>query len=361
MKYSMMFGAVTVLLLQLSCKNNPVEPLKDPRTYTWTIDTLAYPGSFQTSMRDIWASSPTNVYVVGHNDQNRGLMWHYDGTNWTDVKLSTTQGGNIQGPIDLSAIYGFGADNIFAVGKRIYDNPTPPPNFLDSSLIIHFDGRQWKEQRVQRGRVLKTIWGSSPSNLWTGGWTKYLYRYDGTIWKRDSLPITVQTDGFFQVDAFEGNASGEVFAIGNTHYNSLAKTIFYFFWRQKETWMLVDSFVVQPGLFQRKWGYADLWTSPSGKLYSCGGGVHEWNGASWARLFDHPNFLSRITGTSDDNIFVVGHLGTVLHFNGQDWYQYEQFADPNNVLSSVWTDGKEVIIVGETASFPQKTIIFRGK
>jgi photosystem II stability/assembly factor-like uncharacterized protein len=78
-------------------------------------------------------------------------------------------------------------------------------------------------------------------------------------------------------------------------------------------------------------------------------------------MFDHPNLLSRMTGTSDNNIFVVGHLGTVLHYNGVDWYQYEQFADLNKVLSSVWTDGKEVMIVGETATYPQKTLILHGR
>jgi hypothetical protein len=278
------------ILLQFGCNDNPVEPqFKDPRSYTWTIDTLAYPGSFQTSMRDIWASSPRDVWIVGHNDQNRGLMWHYDGTNWTDVKLSTTQGGNIQGPIDLSAIYGFGPDNIFAVGKRIYDNPKPPPNFLDSSLIIHFDGRQWREMRVENGRFLRAIWGSSPSQLWVGGVTTTVFQYDGASWKRDSLPVVVQSDGFFVMEAFEGTPSGDVFAIGNTHHNSTATTIHYFFTRRENRWVVVDSFFVAPGRIESSWGRQDLWVSPSGVLYSCGAGVHRWNGSRWELLFDHPN------------------------------------------------------------------------
>jgi hypothetical protein len=355
-------GCTLVLLLQLSCKDNAVGPVfKDPRTYTWTIDTLSYPGSFQTNMQDVWGSSATDVYVVGHNDQNRGLMWHFDGNKWSDIKLSTVQGGNIQGPIDLSAVYGFGVDNILAVGDKDYDNPNPPPNFLDSSLIIHFDGRQWNEQRIQGGRLLRAIWGNSPSSLWIGGWTNTVFHYDGSAWKRDSLPVTVQSDGFFQVEAFEGNASGEVYAIGNTHQNSTSTTIHYFFVRQRDRWLVVDSFFVAPSRIEWKWGQQDLWVSPSGILYSCGRGVHRWNGSNWEMLFDHPNLLTRVIGTGEENVFVVGHLGTVLHYDGRNWYQYEQLANPDLILWGVWTDGKEVMVVGYTATFPQKTIILHGK
>ncbi len=58
-----------------------------PRNLAWSIDTLAYPGSFQTMMSDIWGSDPNNVYVVGHNERGYGKMYHYDGLAWTDVGL----------------------------------------------------------------------------------------------------------------------------------------------------------------------------------------------------------------------------------------------------------------------------------
>lgn len=75
--------SILFLMLQMSCKEKIVGPeFKDPRTYTWIIDTLAYPGSFQTSMQDIWGSSPNDVYVVGHNDRGFGKMFHFDGKQW---------------------------------------------------------------------------------------------------------------------------------------------------------------------------------------------------------------------------------------------------------------------------------------
>ncbi len=37
------------------------------------------------------------IVVQGH-----GVMWHYDGTKWTNIKLLTPEGGQISGAIDLS-------------------------------------------------------------------------------------------------------------------------------------------------------------------------------------------------------------------------------------------------------------------
>jgi hypothetical protein len=54
----------------LGCKKDnlvDVKPIKDPRTYSWTADTLGYPGAYQTLMTDIWGSSHNDVYVVGHS------------------------------------------------------------------------------------------------------------------------------------------------------------------------------------------------------------------------------------------------------------------------------------------------------
>jgi len=363
LKSSVAVLILLLVLLSLTCDKSPTgpEPVKDPRTYTWTIDTLAYPGSIQTTMRDIWASSPNDVYVVGHNDRGYGQMFHYDGKLWSPVNLYFPDDqGNAS--IDLAAVYGFNAGSIYAVGARIYDNPNPPPHFVDSSLIIRFDGQQWSEEEMEHGELLQSIWGTSPSNLLAGGYTKYLYQNDGAGWKRDSLPVVIPSDGFFQVNAIEGTPDGDVYVLANTNYNAPAKTVFYFFRRHLATWTLVDSSLAQPGYVEHKWGIGDLWVSPSGMLYSCGVGVYRWNGLGWQMLFDHPSFLAGITGTTDENIFVVGGFGAVLYFDSRDWYQYNQFIDSTIAFRKAWTDGKEVMVVGNTtASYPQKTIVLHGK
>ena len=100
-----------------TCKEKPVDNNDDDkpgrRDYKWTIDTLSYPGSLQTTMYDMYAVNEKNIYVVGHNEDNGvGTMYHYDGRKWDPVKLSWAVGGTIGGAFDLSAMYGFGANDI---------------------------------------------------------------------------------------------------------------------------------------------------------------------------------------------------------------------------------------------------------
>jgi hypothetical protein len=162
MRILFLFLSSAVFLSTCGCEKNPAdskEVSKDPRQYTWSVDTLAYPGSFQTSMRDIWGSSPKDVYVVGHNSQAFGKMYHFDSKTWNSVRITVLEGGTIGGVITLSGIYGFAANDIWAVGDRSYDNPKPPPNFIDSSLVIHYDGKKWTEVNIRPRRRLLQAFG----------------------------------------------------------------------------------------------------------------------------------------------------------------------------------------------------------
>ncbi|MEX0736651.1 MAG: hypothetical protein WD182_04360 [Bacteroidota bacterium] len=354
-------ASLVLLLVQLSCKTNPVDPpTSNPRDYTFTIDTLAYPGSFQTMMYDLWASSPTSVWAVGHNDQNRGLMWHFNGTEWTDVKLSTTQGGSIEGPIDLDEVFGFNSVHVFAVGRRLYSNPTPPPYFLDSSLVIRFDGQQWQEELVQRGRALWSISGSSPRDIWTCGSSGTIFHYNGSLWKRDTIPLVVPSDVEYALWDIKSAADGEAFMTGAIRDNSLMRTTNYFFKLTRGNWSIIDSFAVQPGGSEVRFGVHGLWLAPEGTLYSFGWDIFRWTGMSWTRLYQSSGALRRMAGSSDTNIFAVGDFGTVLHYNGIDWYEFEELKNPNIVFSSVWTDGNQVFIIG-FFNGGSKTVVLRGK
>lgn len=205
-----LFNLIILLATILSgCRKSSVGPVtpKDPRTYTWTIDTLAYPGSYQTMMQSIWGSSASDVYAVGHNDRGFGKMYHFDGKTWADVKLNPTQGGTVPGPIDLHCVYGFSSKDIWSVGERIYDNPNPPPNFLETQLIIHYDGVNWSEVHVDSGAILTRVWGAIPSDVWAGGMNGALYHFDGVSFKK------VYFDPEMYFNSFWGFSSSDVYAL----------------------------------------------------------------------------------------------------------------------------------------------------
>lgn len=132
MKIFVLLCRAAMIIFSISCDKNPADSkamTKNPRAYQWTVDTLAYVGSFQTSMRDMWGSSSKDVYVVGHNDQAFGKVYHYDGKIWTSVRLHILEGGTIPNIGTLSAIYGFSANEVWVVGERTYYNPAPPQIF----------------------------------------------------------------------------------------------------------------------------------------------------------------------------------------------------------------------------------------
>ncbi|MGA3286917.1 MAG: hypothetical protein ABSD46_05805 [Bacteroidota bacterium] len=355
MKYFVITIAFTLLFFSMCCKNEPTKPpdeiIKNPREYTWTIDTLSYPGSMQTNMQDIWASSPSDAYVVGHNDQNRGLMYHFDGAGWTDIKLSTIQGGQIQGPIDLFSIYGFGSNDVYAVGEKIYTNPAPPPNFLDSSLIIHFDGVQWREISIARGRYLSSVWGANSQDVWAGGNFGTLYHYINGTWGKisfDSLSFISSIYGLSSTDVY--------FVIVKEDVIQPHDSLTYQLWRYNgNTMSMIDSYMVTPTNLQRKFGY-DLWQTEQ-KLYSSGYGVYVMEANQW-RQFLVNEYPLHIGGSSRNNIFAVGDFGRIFHWNGTDWLRLTAIENPNVQYLSVWANNKEAIIVGNDGS---RTYVFHGK
>lgn len=334
--------ACSVFLLSSGCKEKviDVQPLKDPRTYTWTADTLAYIDSYQTNMSGIWASSPDDVYLVGHNDRSMGVMWHFDGNKWTDVKLQKLQGGNLSGAMSLSKIYGFAANNIYAIGAYIEDNHL--------SLLIHFDGASWKDVSIERGGYLISIHGNAPNDIWVVGDFNTIYHFDGISWKRDSIQMTIPPGKDLQVRSVASNNTG-TFVAASLMNSLTGEQFYYLFKRTSNAWLAIDSTI---GGNSASFG-SILWTSPQGTLYSKGP-------SEWGKLIGHGSIRS-LNGTSDNNLFAVGDYGTAYHFNGTNWQPINVVNDGETLYTGVWTDGKEAFIIGNLFEDRQKTIVWHGK
>jgi hypothetical protein len=342
----------SLILMITDCKHStdpPIEPPKNPREYTWTVDTLLYPNSIQTWMKDIWGSSGSQVFAVGHCD-SRGVMWQFDGSKWSQVRLSRTDGGMIDGSIDLNAIHGFSASDIWAVGEKAYSPPTGVSGFLDSSLIIHYDGHQWVESNIVRGRGLRAIWGSSPEDIWAGGGNGTLYRYDGLSWRKSQA-----IDSIYYL-SFAGLNSSEIYAIGIYFVETTGRDLFYLLqwdgnqWKILDTWVLGESPKFGGQLF-----------AISGSIYSSGTVVWRKTPTGWQSMLSGNSIsIYGMAGTANDNIFAVGGFygEAVYHYNGRDWFRFPQFSNPTIMYTKVWIDGKEVFVTGYDVT---RTYILHGR
>lgn len=336
-------AAMALLVFQHGCKDTGTEPVfpKNPREYTWTVDTLiAHPDAIQTWMWDIYGTSPQNVYVVGHTDwtgvNGNGIMWRYDGTRWSIVNQGFRE-------ISLNSITGFGPSNIYAAGSKGSD-----------ALILHFNGTSWT-QTILPGYGLFTIRGSSPSNIWAGGWGGTVFRFDGAQWIRVSADERLNFKDFAVTNQ-------KTYAIAYRVDEQPHDTLWYYSlcWNGQQ-WDTLDVWL-NSGANTPTFGAQSL-SVIDGELYSAGTpfphgtGLFKLVGGKWIDI--HGNIrVAKVFGMSNESFFGVGSSGKVYHFNGSNWYQFEQFKSNEFDFWSGWTDGREAFIVGHNF---RKSIVLHGR
>jgi hypothetical protein len=325
------------------CKNAPTEPeKKSPREYTWTIDTLAYPGSYQTAMRDMWASSPSDVYVTGHNDGGSGKMYHFNGSSWLPIKLYVDEGGLITNHGTYSAIHGFSSHDIFAVGFK----GSPIGDLV--SQIIHFNGTAWTEQEVTNAGPLHAVWGSSPTDVWAAGYKGTLLHYNGATWSNSLID---STDNYMQLFGFSSN---QVYLLGERIYSGppvvISKILLFY---NGLTWARIDSLSFSEGTGRLG--------SIGSTLYAVGeGGAYAREASKWILKFSTPSaFLTALYSSEESNAFTVGTASAIYHCDGNDWAPL-QVITGEWWLQDVWCTDREAFIVGHDYG-GYRTIILHGK
>jgi hypothetical protein len=331
------------------------------RNYAWTLDTIWHVDprykDLQTQMYSIWASSSQDVYIGGFSSiYSIGVLYHYDGNHWRQVPLHVSEGGNIDGGFQLHSIYGFSPNDIWAAGRRGYQNPNPPPTILDSSFIIHYDGTVWTEASIQRGRGLAILYGISPNDIWAGGGEASaghgtLYHYDGSAWSK--LPF----DTTYFVNDIAGFSSNDVYAtcVKNTVPPDVGSIYLASFRHWDGTaWSIIDTFY-----FYEPWKFGlRLWAGQTHALYSSTFGVYRYeSGTTWRQLLANEYALV-VKGSSNDNIFAVGDMGRIFHWNGTDWKRFTEIEYTKIIWYGVWTNNVETFIVGHDGL---KTYVLHGK
>jgi hypothetical protein len=129
---------------------------------------------------DIWGTSASDVYAVG------GQVLHYDGTEWSEMTVSTDQ--------LLASVWGSSGEDVFAAGGR--------------GVIVHYDGQGWSTvYQTWPPRDLAAIWGSSASDVFAVG-RNTIVHWDGGLWRARNLPGVNLT-------AVWGTSSTDVFAVGD--------------------------------------------------------------------------------------------------------------------------------------------------
>ena len=336
------------LAVSLSCKKStePMELDRYPYKLNWTVDTLTSGGS-QTMMNQIWGSSTKDIYICGHSSfASYGAIWHYDGKTWDIVDIShlDTKPGylSVEGEV-----FGFKPDDIWIASSNTILSPPNPAVY--SSVIIHFNGSTWNKENIPvHEGFIQTIWGRSRNEIWAGGLHGIMYKFNGFKWDYVDLHLPIfegaDDEAAWHILDIHGNQAGDLYMLMRKRYRLGVREDRIYTYKENK-WVCIDSLHFRSNLID------DLWISPSGYLYTSGYGVEKWNRYSWEKMMDKNSW--GITGTSDTNIFSCGvdvntGIGHLYHYNGSEWRLIKEVAG-KTTFTNVWTDGKEVFVIGYTA------------
>ena len=311
------FCLLPALIIFIStCDDNPVdkeEQQQNSRDYTWTIDTIKS-GSIQTYMNSMWGSSSNNVWTSGYDSDNSKCIYFFDGTRWSSVNYPPTYFTK-----SFYAVEGSGTNNVFFVGAAGYFNPLPPPNFLDSALVLQYTNGNWIYHNIHNSSALNALCLVNENDIWAGGSNGDLLRYQGISWEHYYLgkeDVLINCIAALNADNVYASGHYEKYIIGQGAY--LADYLYRFNGSQ---WNLIDSNIVSSNYNRQS--YPTLIRNINGGIFgSSDFGFVKMVGDAWQVI--KSDIYGQFNGTSENNIFLANQDFGVLHYNGKDWYRFDE-------------------------------------
>ena len=247
-------------------------------------------------VKDIWGTSPSDIYACGNSGILLTRLFHYDGSIWQEMDTPAMMG------LDLLAMWGTSSNNFYVSG------------FMGS--FWHYDGAVWSEATTLSNGILD-IWGTAADEVFAVGNSGAILHFDGSAWSSMSSGSGNQLQGVW------GSAGDDVFAVGQygtmLHYDGIA-------------WMPVDSGV--------SYYLYDIWGSAADNVFAVGeyGTILHYNGTAWSAMQSPATGpLYSVWGASASDVYAVGAQGTVLHYDGSTWSQQDIsafFAETSSALQS---------------------------
>jgi hypothetical protein len=245
---------------------------------------IATTGIGTDALYGIWGSGPSDVWVCGNDG-----AWHWDGSTW-----AFGAGSNVGRR--LLAIWGAGPSDVWAAGA--------------GGTTIHWTGSSWSvvpNDASAAGVDVHSLWGSGPKDAWAGTVEGTVMHWNGSAWSPLSqLPNVAPMP--LEAAAIAGTSSGDIWLVGGggmiQHFNGA-------------TWS--DSSSDRQSL-------TGLWGSGPNDVWAVGGGgsaseTLHWDGSSWMPIPNNTTWsLEGVWGRAPSDVYAVGG-GGILHWTGSSWSQ----------------------------------------
>ena len=297
----------------------------------WNGTTWIDSGLFGNCLQIVCAFDSADAYA--RSECFYSEFQHWDGQQWTLVLL----------PEDVTTINGTSGADLYAFGPF--------------GMILHYDSHDWlRLPAVTQHWLYRTsgtpsgvaVAGDDRKVLWLDDsgtqvlreadlqFTRFviagesydhfmlyddqtIYRYDGGIWRETPLPFS-----YYALSALGGRSMDNMYAsVGDglmAHYDGA-------------TWSSEDSVAVPQTAF---------WVTPSGDVYSIGGGSVYRRGQTWDIIKSGSESMNLLTGDGGDGIVVAARSNSypermsISHFDGEAWsdlpassdFVYDMWAGP---------------------------------
>jgi hypothetical protein len=263
---------------------------------------------------------------------------------------------NVSAFYALTAVWGSSKNDVWAAGS--------------GGTIIHFDGTAWAPTPTAVKNTFHAIWGSSKNDVWVASATDTVFHSTGyagaaTEWQRVRTPLDDDTDAplytIWGTSADDVRIAGRSFVLrieGTEDFinsNILTKTTLD---DGGVAWQGTPGSASVLGL----WGTSanDVWLVGDNSSYApwqLGLTLHGTGGAdgsiTWTEVDSQSSVrLRAIWGSSANDIWAVGDIGTIRHIDGATSKAWDVIASPTTAaLHAVWGSAADDIwAVGEAGT-----------
>lgn len=190
--------------------------------------------------------------------------------------------------VDLRSIWGSSPQDVWAVGAN--------------TAMLHWDdsGSGWTRVPATLS-TYNDVWGSGPNNVFAVAQFGAVEQWNGTAWIRRTLATSSELISVFGLGpnsiwfVGDGGAAVRWNGVSSTATNTMVTS------RLSAVWASADN---------------DVWAAGQN------GVVLHWTGSAWSRVMPSPSFglpLLALTGTSASDVWGFGGSGVLPHFDGQNW------------------------------------------
>lgn len=248
----------------------------------------------------VYRASATHTFYANYN----GMI--EDGPN----------GVRLQPASAMFAMYGFAANDVYAVGA--------------GGLINHFDGTSWVQTAA--GAQHHGVWGPNANDVYVVGTGRRIFRNTGSGWTAFDttgtgawLAITGWDATQFMVAGHSGRIRRFINGVGEDETTTGC-------W---PTPAVGDAFL-------------GLWGASPSDIYAVGSGgmICHYDGNAWTRQPSGTlENINAVWGRAPDDVYAVGDAHVVLHFDGVEWrpLDIESFASFRAIAAA----GNELLIAGD--------------